>query len=225
MFSYPLYLCSIFFCVYVNCILGNDLHPNKLLNCHLTLEKWNNVVFRPVNYRSWSCFQVIVCWHIYILQTIYMSYKSELGWHWPYHGQPVLPPHYMFVTFQSSLWMFVKFRLYLVCKKLKYPNCTTSISWHHYMGMLTTILKFYEGNSLATSEFHSQRTSNAELWVFLHWYVKMGCWDTVKMLVIWDGMSLMWCHCNDLWWSGWRETPVCEYGYILTLSNGPWMNF
>ena len=54
-----------------------------------------------------------------------------------------------------------------------------------------------EGNPAATKGFSSQRVSNTELWCFLCYQPEQAVKQTVKLMVIWDTMLLMWCQSND----------------------------
>ena len=66
----------------------------------------------------------------------------------------------------------------------------------HDMETLSALLALCEGNPLVTIGFHSQRASNANLWCFFN--VDLNKLEqTVERLVIWDAMTLMWCHCKD----------------------------
>ena len=85
--------------------------------------------------------------------------------------------------------------------------------WCHDMGMISTVLncsgQYQKKHSssallvhlweepLASSGLVSQMASNAELWCFLWCWPEKAVEQTVDKVMIWDAITLIWCHCND----------------------------
>ena len=75
-------------------------------------------------------------------------------------------------------------------KRLQPLKGISNHCWGHDMEMLPALLVFCEGNPLVTSRFPSQRASDAKLGVDVSLNKQ---W--VELLVIWDVVTLVWCHC------------------------------
>ena len=69
-------------------------------------------------------------------------------------------------------------------------------SKHH--GNVVCITGPLQGESTVTGQFPSQSASNAEFWCLLWCQPEQAVKQVVELVVIRDGMVLMWHHCNGL---------------------------
>ena len=68
--------------------------------------------------------------------------------------------------------------------------------WFNDMEALSTLLALCEGNSMVTSGLPIQRARNRALMGFFLCKAKQAVAPTVKLQVIWEGMTLLWRQCN-----------------------------
>ena len=70
--------------------------------------------------------------------------------------------------------------------------------WGPDMEMLSTLLALCVWNPLVTGGFRSQGTCNMDLWCFLWCQPERAVEQTIKLPVIWEAMTLMWCRCYTI---------------------------
>ena len=76
--------------------------------------------------------------------------------------------------------------------------------WSHNIKMPSALLTLCDGESPMTCGFPSQRTSNANFSCFVCCWLRWAVEPTVELPVIPDTLTLMWHHCNNVFWI-WTE--------------------
>ena len=80
---------------------------------------------------------------------------------------------------------------------VEFKNITFYPLLRHNMHFYT-LLAICEGNPLVTDGFPAQGSTNAEIWYLLRCRRTKALEQAIWLTLIWDTMTPMWCHSNDI---------------------------